>query len=167
MEIILPELLNFFQYSIYDKIVEHDLLSGSVGAKIKAKIFIKILDFYRKNIQKALFNSERFKPSYTIEELADLAKKYLSLENMTGEGWLLTAEIIALLEEGVSNIICVQPFGCLPNHIVAKGIIKRLRKDYPKANILALDYDSAVSEVNQVNRIKLMIAIADENLSLG
>ncbi|WP_407635983.1 hypothetical protein [Propionispira raffinosivorans] len=70
------------------------------------------------------------------------------------------------MEEGVNNIICVQPFGCLPNHIVAKGMLKKLRKDYPKANILALDYDSAISEVNQVNRIKLMIAIADRNLSL-
>nr|WP_245542139.1 acyl-CoA dehydratase activase-related protein [Propionispira raffinosivorans] len=166
MEIILPDLLSFFQYSIYDKIVEYDLLAGSLRAKIKAKIFIKILDFYHKNIQKALLNSDRFKPSHTIEELADLSKKYLSLANMTGEGWLLTAEIVALLEEGVNNIICVQPFGCLPNHIVAKGMLKKLRKDYPKANILALDYDSAISEVNQVNRIKLMIAIADRNLSL-
>lgn len=165
-EVLLPDLLHFFQYAAYDRIVEHDLLAGALGEKLKAKLFIRLLNFYRRSTQKALTASKRFTPSHTIQQMAASVSDLLSLGNMTGEGWLLTAEIVALLRGGVKNIICVQPFGCLPNHIVAKGMFKRLRKRYPDANIVALDYDAATSEVNQLNRIKLLLSIARESRSL-
>ena len=94
-----------------------------------------------------------------------MAKKYLSLGNQTGEGWFLTGEMLELINEDVPNIVCVQPFGCLPNHIVGKGVIKELRNAYPKSNIIAVDYDPGASEVNQLNRIKLMLTTAQKNLN--
>ena len=93
-----------------------------------------------------------------------MAKDFLSLGNQTGEGWFLTGEMLELIHEGVPNIICVQPFGCLPNHIVGKGVIKELRAAYPKSNIIAIDYDPGASEVNQLNRIKLMLTTAQKAL---
>ena len=86
----------------------------------------------------------------------------ISLGHQTGEGWLLTAEMVALLESGVSNILCMQPFGCLPNHITGKGVLKELKKRFPDANVVAVDYDPGASESNQINRIKLMMAMAAE-----
>ena len=98
-----------------------------------------------------------------IEQVAELAKPFLSIGNQYGEGWFLTGEMVELLLSGVPNIVCIQPFACLPNHVVGKGVIKALRKSYPGANIVAVDYDPGASEVNQLNRIKLMIAVAFSN----
>ena len=94
-----------------------------------------------------------------------MAKDYVSLGNQTGEGWFLTGEMLELIHSGVNNIVCTQPFGCLPNHIVGKGVIKELRNRHPEANIIAVDYDPGASEVNQLNRIKLMLATAQKNLN--
>lgn len=163
-EVTVPDMMNFFLYSAYDRIVKHDLLSGSFVDKVKAEFFIKIIEFYRRDMNQALSESDRFDAPHSIKELATMAQKHLSLGNMTGEGWLLTAEIVALLQKGIKNIVCVQPFGCLPNHIVAKGMFKDLRRCYQGANIVALDYDPATSEVNQLNRIKLMLSVAEERL---
>ncbi|MCW7999934.1 hypothetical protein CFK35_18895, partial [Clostridium sp. cpc1] len=88
----------------------------------------------------------------------------ISVGNQSGEGWLLTAEMMELIESRVENIVCVQPFGCLPNHIVGKGMIKAMKEKYPKANIVAIDYDPGASEVNQLNRLKLMLSAAYDNL---
>ena len=88
----------------------------------------------------------------------------VSLGNMTGEGWFLTGEMLELIHEGVPNIVCTQPFGCLPNHVVGKGVIKELRKHYPQSNIVAIDYDPGASEVNQLNRLKLMLSAARANM---
>ena len=96
-----------------------------------------------------------------------MAKHYVSLGTQTGEGWLLTGEMLELIHSGTTNIICTQPFGCLPNHIVGKGVIKELRASHPEANIIAVDYDPGASEVNQLNRIKLMLSTAQKNLSEG
>ena len=93
-----------------------------------------------------------------------MANGFVSLGNQTGEGWFLTGEMLELIKSGVNNIVCVQPFGCLPNHIVGKGVIKELRYANPKANIIAVDYDPGASEVNQLNRIKLMLSTAQKNL---
>ena len=101
-----------------------------------------------------------------IWELADMAKHYVSLGNQTGEGWFLTGEMLELIHSGVKNIVCTQPFGCLPNHIVGKGVIKELRASHPEANIIAVDYDPGASEVNQLNRIKLMLATAQKQLHI-
>jgi predicted nucleotide-binding protein (sugar kinase/HSP70/actin superfamily) len=99
-----------------------------------------------------------------ISKLANYAKDIVSLGNMTGEGWFLTGEMLELIHSGVPNVVCTQPFGCLPNHIVGKGVIKELRRQYPESNIIAVDYDPGASEVNQLNRIKLMLASANEKL---
>ena len=96
-----------------------------------------------------------------------MANDFVSLGNQTGEGWFLTGEMLELIKSGVNNIVCVQPFGCLPNHIVGKGVIKELRASHPEANIIAVDYDPGASEVNQLNRIKLMLSTAQKNLSEG
>lgn len=108
----------------------------------------------------ALARSKRFAPPMHIDRIADLAKPVLSIGNQYGEGWLLCGEMAELLEQGVHNIVCIQPFGCLPNHVVGKGVIKQLKRKYPKANIAAVDYDPGASEVNQMNRIKLMLSQA-------
>src|SRR5699024_6153295 len=111
-----------------------------------------------------LTNSNRFTGIASIYQLAENAGKILSIGNHTGEGWFLTGEMMELLEDGVDNIVCLQPFGCLPNHVVGKGVIKELRRRNPQANIAAIDYDPGVSSVNQLNRIRLMMATAKKNL---
>ena len=99
-----------------------------------------------------------------IAEIAENAKNVLQLGHCTGEGWFLTGEMIELINSGVHNIVCVQPFACLPNHVTGKGMIKELRRQYPQSNVVAIDYDPGASEVNQLNRIKLMMAVAFENI---
>ena len=108
--------------------------------------------------------SRHFDPPARIEDLAEYASPIVSVGNQTGEGWFLTGEMMELIHSGVFNIVCTQPFACLPNHIVGKGVIKAIRKEYPKANIVAVDYDPGASEVNQLNRIKLMLSTAVKNL---
>ncbi len=99
--------------------------------------------------------------------MGDMASRFVSLGNQTGEGWFLTGEMLELIENGVHNIVCTQPFGCLPNHVVGKGVIKELRRVYPKSNVVAIDYDPGASEVNQLNRLKLMLATAYRDLGGG
>ena len=121
---------------------------------------------YRRPIVTALRNSKRFRETIQIQDKARYAETLISLGNQTGEGWFLTAEMVELMDHGINNIVCVQPFACLPNHIVAKSMIKPIRKMYPKANIAAVDYDPGASEVNQLNRIKLMLAVAFKNAGI-
>ncbi len=111
-------------------------------------------------MRNALRKSKRFSPPSTISELAEGASKVLSLGHQTGEGWFLTAEMIELIKSGTKNIVCMQPFACLPNHVTGKGMIKELRRKYPGSNIAAIDYDPGASEVNQLNRLKLMLSVA-------
>ena len=108
--------------------------------------------------------SKRFEAPKSIRQLAEYAEPFVSTGNQTGEGWFLTGEMIELIHSDVPNIVCAQPFGCLPNHVVGKGVIKQLRRAFPEANIVAVDYDPGASEVNQLNRIKLLLATANENL---
>ena len=163
-EVIVPDLINFFLYTAYDDCVKYKLLAGSLANKIKSKIFIHIVEQYRKTLEKALHSSKNFNPPESLKELIALAKDHVSLGNITGEGWLLTAEMISLIKHGINNIICLQPFGCLPNHIVGKGMIRELLHSYPQANIVPIDCDAGASEVNQLNRIKLMLAVAFEKI---
>ena len=111
-----------------------------------------------------LRHSKRFSAPDPIKNLGDYASKVVSLCNQTGEGWFLTGEMLELIHTGVNNIICAQPFACLPNHVVGKGVIKEIKRQYPLANIVAVDYDPGASEVNQLNRIRLMLATAVKNL---
>ena len=123
------------------------------------------MEFLRSPANKAFKKSRHFEPSTHIEKLVEYAKPIVSIGNQTGEGWFLTGEMIELIHDGVPNIVCTQPFGCLPNHVVGKGVIKALRKAHPESNIVAIDYDPGASEVNQLNRIKLMLSTAQKNLN--
>ena len=119
----------------------------------------------RKPAITALEKSKRFHPPVAIERIAEMTKPFLSLGNQYGEGWFLAGEMVELLTGGISNIVCIQPFACLPNHVVGKGVIKALRKAYPQANIAAVDYDPGASEVNRLNRIKLMLSTAQKSVA--
>ena len=129
-----------------------------------SNLAIAYLETYRSAMKKALEKSSRFSKPKHIKELANMASPILSLGNQTGEGWFLTAEMIELIESGASNIACLQPFACLPNHVTGKGMIKVLKERYPDSNIVAIDYDPGASNVNQLNRIKLMLSVAFKNL---
>jgi predicted nucleotide-binding protein (sugar kinase/HSP70/actin superfamily) len=128
------------------------------------KAGIKAIEFLRKTARQALDDSKRFKPPAFIHETADKAQEIISLGNQCGEGWLLTGEMVDLIDSGVKNILCLQPFACLPNHVAGKGMLKALRQYDEKANIVAIDYDPGASTVNQLNRIKLMMSTAFKNL---
>lgn len=163
-EAVVPDLTDFLLYSAYNGNFRYEKLSGSFKAKVMGNLSIAAIEYIRKDMKNALKNSKRFHPPKPIDQLAKGAKKLLSLGHQTGEGWFLTAEMIDLLEEGVPNILCLQPFACLPNHITGKGMIKGLNKLYPSSNIFPIDYDPGASEVNQLNRIKLMLSVAQRNL---
>lgn len=159
-EAVVPDLVDFFLYCAYDAKFKYEYLSGNRKNKFTRDIFIKIIEYYRRHLRDALNNSSRFTPPLNIDKLAEGASPIVSLGNQTGEGWFLTGEMVELIESGVKNIICMQPFACLPNHVTGKGMIKELRRRYPGSNIAAIDYDPGASEVNQLNRIKLMLSVA-------
>ncbi|PRR76886.1 Activator of (R)-2-hydroxyglutaryl-CoA dehydratase [Clostridium liquoris] len=163
-EAIVPDLLDFFMYCAYDANYKYEKLSGSKINMVISNGAIKAMEFYRREMKECLNNSNRFTPPKEIEKLAESASPIVSIGNQTGEGWFLTAEMIELIEGGVKNIICMQPFACLPNHVTGKGMIKELKRVYPGTNIAAIDYDPGASEVNQLNRIKLMLSVAYKNL---
>ncbi len=159
-EAVMPELINFFTAWSVNTLFKSKYLEGSKKSTIGAKVFIKIANFYQKTYMKSLKESKRFSTPKDIRDLAKKASEVVSLGNQTGEGWLLTGEMIELIEDDVKNVICMQPFGCLPNHIIGKGSIKELKRRYKDANIIPIDYDPSASEVNQINRIKLMLSKA-------
>ncbi len=163
-EAVMPDLLDFILYCFYNQIYKADHLGTSKKAAQISRLGIYALEFLRKSARKALRASKHFEEQANIFELVKYAEPIVSIGNQTGEGWFLTGEMIELLHNNVPNIVCTQPFGCLPNHIVGKGVIKELRKRYPSANIVAIDYDPGASEVNQLNRIKLMLSTAHKNL---
>jgi len=163
-EVFLPDLIDFLLYCFYNQIYKHDELSGSYVAKQVSVFSIQFIEKHREQMKLALNNSRHFTAPGTIEEKAKKVQEFISLGNQGGEGWYLTAEMMELIEEGVENIVCVQPFACLPNHVMGKGMIKPIRQRYPKANITTIDYDPGASEVNQINRIKLMLATAYKNI---
>ena len=164
-EAVMPELINFFTAWAINTIYKSEHLEGSKKSKYVAKLIISIANFYQKTYIKELNKSKRFTVPKDIIELSKQTQKVVSLGNQTGEGWLLTGEMIELIESGVENVICMQPFGCLPNHIIGKGSIKELKRLYKNANIIPIDYDPSASEVNQINRIKLMLSKAFKNMN--
>ncbi|OPX86701.1 MAG: Activator of (R)-2-hydroxyglutaryl-CoA dehydratase [Pelotomaculum sp. PtaB.Bin104] len=164
VEVILPDLLDFFLYCAYDQIVLSKYLTGKTHQMLLGKYFIHYLEKSRRLANSLLAKSSRFHAPCSIYHKAALASQIMSLGHHCGEGWLLTAEMIDLMNRGVSNVVCVQPFGCLPNHVTGKGMIKELKRNYPQANITALDYDPGASEVNQLNRLKLMLSVAFKNM---
>jgi predicted CoA-substrate-specific enzyme activase len=157
-EAVSTDLASFLLYCLFDPVYANRELSGGFFANIAAQTAISAVEYLRRPIKQAL-EGTKFGKINSICHLAEKAEAVVSCANQAGEGWLLTAEMMALLEEGIKNIICIQPFACLPNHITGKGVIKELKRLYCGANILALDYDSSVSNVNQINRIKLLMAV--------
>jgi len=166
-EAVVPDLLDFFLYSFYNSNFKASHLGMKKSSAAKANLGIKALEWIRKPATEALKASKHFDPPSQIKNLADMAEEIVSIGNQTGEGWFLTGEMLELIHSGASNIVCTQPFACLPNHVVGKGVIKELRKRHPLANIVAIDYDPGASEVNQLNRIKLMLSTANKNLNFS
>ena len=159
-EAVVPDLIGFMNYSLFNQIWKADELNMSQKSKRFSKLGIDVINLLEKPMNKALEKSERFEGIESIYDIAEGASKIISIGNHTGEGWFLTGEMIELLNNGVNNIVCLQPFGCLPNHIVGKGMVKELRRQYKGANIAPIDYDPGSSEVNQLNRIRLMMTTA-------
>jgi predicted nucleotide-binding protein (sugar kinase/HSP70/actin superfamily) len=163
-EAVVLDLMDFFLYGMHSKEYNLRYLSGSFATMFKNKIALNFIEWFRSDARKALNESKRFHGPAHIKETAEKATKIASLGNQCGEGWLLTGEMVELIDSGVTNIVCLQPFACLPNHVTGKGMIKALRNYNPKANIAAIDYDPGASDINQLNRIKLMMAIAFKHM---
>ena len=164
-EAIVPDLMDFLNYCVYNAGYKHEFLGGTWRSAKVGDLAVKAIARIRRPAIQALKASRRFDPPLPIAQVAEYAKPFLSVGNQYGEGWFLTGEMVELIHSGAPNIVCIQPFACLPNHVVGKGVIKLLRKTFPQANIVAVDYDPGASEVNQLNRIKLMLATARKNLT--
>ena len=166
-EVILPDFLGFCKFMASNKVISNRMLKNDNKKAFLNGAAIKLIDLFEKDTRKALAKSKKgYLPTADIWHLADNVKSVLSTGNQTGEGWFLTAEMLEYMENGIQNIICVQPFACLPNHVVGKGVIKTIRNMYPEANIVPVDYDPGASEANQTNRIKLLMTVAKDNLKL-
>ena len=164
-EAVVPDLMDFMFYCFYNQLYKAENLGTSKKAADISRLGIKAIQMLRKPMSEAFAASRHFIPPADIYETAKSAEEIVSIGNQTGEGWFLTGEMLELIHTDTPNIVCTQPFGCLPNHVVGKGVIKELRKRHPEANIVAIDYDPGASEVNQLNRIKLMLSTAQKNLN--
>ena len=163
-EIIVSGLADFFLYGQLDNQFRHKYLSGSWKDSFLSKTAVRLLEWYRKPYEQAVAKSRHFDPITSIYDIADEAKKYLSLGHEAGEGWFLTGDMIDLIHRGAKNIVCLQPWACLPNHVTGKGMIKTLKAAFPETNIVAIDYDPSASSVNQTNRLKLMLTTTFEGI---
>lgn len=159
-EPIVPSLLEFVMYCAVGTFNNAKLYdSKNLNTEIY-RLGYKLIYSKQKELIKIMKDDGRFEPLHDFEHLRSLADKYINQGVVMGEGWLIPAEMAALAQSGVENIICAQPFGCLPNHIVAKGMSRVIKQDNLNANIVAIDYDPGATRVNQENRIKLMLANA-------
>ena len=163
-EAVVPDLIDFMLYCFYNQIYKADELGTSKKVAAVMRGAIWLIEQIRSGASKAFEKSVHFDPPTSIYKLVEYAKPIVSIGNQTGEGWFLTGEMVELIKEGATNIVCTQPFGCLPNHVVGKGVIKQMRHMYPGCNIVAIDYDPGASEVNQLNRIKLMLSTAQRKV---
>ena len=163
-EAVVPDLLDFFLYSFYNQNFKVEKLGFEKKKALTANLGIKAIEWLRAPATESFKASKHFTPPAKIENLAKMASEIVSIGNQTGEGWFLTGEMLELIHSGAPNIVCTQPFACLPNHVVGKGVIKELRRRYPKSNVVAIDFDPGASEVNQLNRIKLMLSTANKNV---
>jgi predicted nucleotide-binding protein (sugar kinase/HSP70/actin superfamily) len=151
-------------YCFYNQIYKAQELGTSKKTANLMKVAIWAIEKLRSGATRAFERSVHFDPPTSIYKLVEYAEPIVSIGNQTGEGWFLTGEMVELIKEGATNIVCTQPFGCLPNHVVGKGVIKQMRHLYPGCNIVAIDYDPGASEVNQLNRIKLMLSTAQRKV---
>lgn len=163
-EAVVPDLLDFLLYCFYNQNFKVEKLGFEKSKATTGNLGIKALEWFRAPATKAFKESKHFDPPADIRKLGEMASDIVSLGNQTGEGWFLTGEMLELIHSGAPNIVCTQPFACLPNHVVGKGVIKELRRRYPESNVVAIDFDPGASEVNQLNRIKLMLSTAYKNI---
>ena len=163
-EVTLPDFIDFLSYSLYNSEYKHRFYGFKLSSLLISKFGVRAIEIFRRPAKQALKKSKRFHAPMHITKVAKMTKPFLSIGNQYGEGWFLCGEMLELIETGIPNIICIQPFACLPNHVVGKGVIKRIRDSYPESNIVAVDYDPSASEVNQLNRIKLMVSVAKKKM---
>lgn len=165
-EVMVPGLLSFGLFKVDNRLEDIKLYGGSI---IKKKIVTLLINYLKKmeaELISAVAEYPQFVTPSSYDHIKRLAKGVIGYGNKMGEGWLLTAEMLELIEQGYNNIVCTQPFGCLPNHICGKGMIRKLKEMHPNANIVPIDYDPSATKVNQENRIKLMLAVANEEKNL-
>jgi len=162
-EAVVPDLMDFLLYASYGNQFRRRKLAGTRRGVFMSRLAIASLELFRAPQKRALSRSSRFAPPVAISELARGVDGIVQLGNVTGEGWFLTAEMVELIHDGVNAIACIQPFACLPNHVTGKGMIRELRRRHPEATIAAIDYDPGASEVNQLNRLRLLLASARES----
>jgi predicted nucleotide-binding protein (sugar kinase/HSP70/actin superfamily) len=160
VEPVVPGLTDFMIFKIYNRVADVDLYGGKWVKKTFCQLFMSYIEACQQDMIAAIQKTGRFRAPGTFQQLHELIQGYLGDGNKMGEGWLLTAEMLELIHSGTNNIVCAQPFGCLPNHIVGKGMIRKLKDDHPNSNIVAIDYDPGATKINQENRIKLMLANA-------
>lgn len=161
-EVMVPGVMGFMMFKIDNRIEDINLYGGSIAKKKAIQALMKYCEMLEKALYESVSKYSDFLPPSRYAHIKSLINGVVGLGNKMGEGWLLTAEMLELAEIGYENIICAQPFGCLPNHIVGKGMIRKVKEIYPKANIVPIDYDPGATKVNQENRIKLMISVARE-----
>lgn len=159
-EPVVPGLTDFIIFKVFNREVDVDIYGGSTFKRTLVRYMKRYVEHCQQDMIDALNRSSRFRAPGPFSQLKSLAADYLGLGNKMGEGWLLTAEMLELIHSGTPNIVCAQPFGCLPNHIVGKGMIRKIKDNYPESNIVAIDYDPGATRINQENRIKLMLANA-------
>ncbi|MBQ7355360.1 MAG: 2-hydroxyacyl-CoA dehydratase [Clostridia bacterium] len=163
-EVVLPGLMDFLLYCVYNGIVDHKLYGTGKLYATACRILDKYLLNKQKDLIRIIEKNSSFSPMTPFDHTRTLTKGYIGLGAKKGEGWLLTAEMLELIEQGVHNIVCTQPFGCLPNHIMGKGMMKPIKENHPGVNIVAIDYDPGATKINQENRIKLMLANANREV---
>ncbi len=161
-EVMVPGVMGFMMFKIDNRIEDINLYGGNLGKKKVVQLLMKYCEKLESILYDSVSKYSDFMPPAKYAHIKELITGVVGLGNKMGEGWLLTAEMLELAESGYGNIICAQPFGCLPNHIVGKGMIRKIKEIYPKANIVPIDYDPGATKVNQENRIKLMLAVARE-----
>ena len=161
-EVMVPGVMGFMMFKIDNRIEDINLYGGNPAKKKVCQLLMKYCEMLEKMLYNVVSENSEFLPPSKYAHIKQLITGVVGLGNKMGEGWLLTAEMLELAESGYGNIICAQPFGCLPNHIVGKGMIRKIKEIYPKANIVPIDYDPGATKVNQENRIKLMLAVARE-----
>lgn len=159
-EVVVPGLLDFCLYTMYNALVDKKLYGYNKKSAVIYRVLLNLFASFQQDLIDAMQKEGSFNAPMPFKEIPPLAQEVISLGVKMGEGWLLTAEMIELIHEGAKNIVCTQPFGCLPNHIVGKGMMKPIKEKYPEANIVAIDYDSGATKINQENRIKLMLSTA-------
>jgi predicted nucleotide-binding protein (sugar kinase/HSP70/actin superfamily) len=160
VETVVPGLMDFVIFKTDNRVEDSKLYGGQIVKKLACSALVTFLEKKQQELIDIVSRYPRFRPPVNYRRIKQLVKGYLGYGNKMGEGWLLTGEMLELVHSGTKNIVCAQPFGCLPNHIVGKGMIRKIRENNPGANIVAIDYDPGATRINQENRIKLMLANA-------